>query len=58
MNLKTAKEVIEELQVTMSHMCPEEKMILEVWLKEYYIDEIIIKESNKAHTKVCIPNAF
>jgi hypothetical protein len=58
MSLKTAKEVIEELQVTMSLMCPKEKMILEVWLKEYYIDEIIIKESNKAHTKVYIPNAF
>ncbi|WP_427108825.1 hypothetical protein [Lysinibacillus xylanilyticus] len=52
MNLKTAKEVIEELQVTISHMCPEEKMKLEVWLKEFYIDEIIKKENNKAHTKV------
>ncbi|WP_197142790.1 hypothetical protein [Lysinibacillus sphaericus] len=50
MNLKTAKEVIKELQVTMSHMCPEEKMNLEVWLKEYYIDEIIKKESNSART--------
>lgn len=50
MNLKTAKEVIKELQVTMSHMCPKEKMNLEVWLKEYYIDEIIKKESNSART--------
>ncbi|MFJ8515718.1 hypothetical protein [Lysinibacillus xylanilyticus] len=58
MNLKTAKEVIEELQVTMSQMCPEEKMNLEVWFKEYYIDEIIKKESNKTHTKVYISNAF
>lgn len=42
MNLKTAKEVLEELQVTMnSHMCQEERMKLEVWLKEYYIDELI-----------------
>ena len=45
MNLKTAKEVIEELQVTMeSHMSSEEKMKLEVWLKEYYIDELIKKK--------------
>ncbi|QPQ29136.1 hypothetical protein [Lysinibacillus sp. JNUCC 51] len=58
MNLKTAKEVIEELQVIMSHMCPEEKMKLEVWLKEFYIDEIIKKESNKVHTKGYISNAF
>ena len=58
MNLKTAKEVIEELQVTMSQMCPEEKMNLEVWLKEYYIDEITKKEGNKARTKVYISNAF
>ncbi|MGE7691575.1 hypothetical protein ACQKMI_20560 [Lysinibacillus sp. NPDC097214] len=42
MNLKTAKEVIEELHVIMeSHMSSEEKMKLEVWLKEYYIDELI-----------------
>jgi len=50
MSKKTAKEVIEELKVTMSHMCLEEKMNLEVWLKEYYIDEIIKKESNSART--------
>ncbi|MCL1698040.1 MULTISPECIES: hypothetical protein [unclassified Lysinibacillus] len=45
MNLKTAEEVIKELQVTMkSHMCQEERMKLEVWLKEYYIDELIKKK--------------
>lgn len=45
-NLKTAKEVIEELHKTMTlHMSSEEKMNLEVLLSEYYIDEIIKKES-------------
>lgn len=46
MNLKTAKEVIRELHVTMmSHMSPEERMNLEVLLIEYYVDEIIKKEN-------------
>lgn len=44
MNLKTAKEVIEDLHKTMTlHMSPEERMNLEVLLVEYYVDELIKK---------------
>ncbi|MEK5331114.1 MULTISPECIES: hypothetical protein [unclassified Lysinibacillus] len=46
MNLKTAKEVIKELHVTMkSNMSSEERMNLEVLLIEYYVDEIVKQES-------------
>lgn len=45
-NLKTAKEVVEDLHKTMTlHMSAEERMNLEVLLAEYYIDELIKKES-------------
>lgn len=45
MNLKTAKEVIEELQATTKlHMSSEERMNLKVLLLEYDLDDIIEKE--------------